>query len=97
MNEEVEPDDIVTSTSDQLDMLFVTPSVNKLMTTAAGEMTATGVTGRRLKDGERYMLPYLFLCTITFGLSRPVMKYLYVSDVTGSPIVSTVSFSHTHL
>ena len=50
---EVEPDDIVTSTSNQLDLLFVTPSINKLTTVAAGEMTATGVTGRKIKDGER--------------------------------------------
>lgn len=63
-----EPDDMVTSTSDHLDMPFVTPSVNKL--TAGERMTVTGVTGRKLKHGE-----------------KPVMKYLYVSDITGSPIV----------
>ena len=49
--DETEPDDLVSSTSDQLDMLFVTPSVNKL--TTAGDMTVTGVTGRKLKDGEK--------------------------------------------
>ena len=50
---DVEHDDMVTSTNNQLNMLFVTPSVSKL--TTAGDMTATGVTGRKLKDGEKYI------------------------------------------
>jgi len=58
-------DETVTSTtSSHTDMAFVTPCVSKL--TVDDNMTATGVTGRRLKDGEKYVSTLFMHYFMTF-------------------------------
>ena len=57
---DIEPNDAATVTStNQTDMTFVTPCVSKL--TTGNNMTATGVTGRKLKDGERCVIFHTLL------------------------------------